>query len=86
MGEIILMPDPLLGLHAFQGAKLGENQWQQSAFIQQVETDRGLWREDDLVQLVHDTLLGDDGERNGKEQINAKITRPITEPARGVST
>jgi len=62
MGEIILMPDPLLGLHTFQGAKLGENQWQQSAFIQQVETDRGLWREDDLVQLVHDTLLGDDGD------------------------
>ena len=62
MGEIILMPDPLLGLHTLQGAKLGENQWQQSAFIQQVETDRGLWREDDLVQLVHDTFLGDNGD------------------------
>ena len=62
MGEIILMPDPLLGLHALQGAKLGEDQGQQSAFIQQVETDRGLWREDDLVQLVHDTLLGDNGD------------------------
>ena len=63
MGEIIpLCPIPLLGLHALQGAKLGENQWQQSAFIQQVETDRGLWREDDLVQLVHDTLLGDNGD------------------------
>ena len=62
MGEIILMPNPLLGFHALQGAKLGEDQGQQSTFIQQVETDRGLWREDDLVQLIHDTLLGDDGD------------------------
>ena len=60
MGEVILMPDPFLRLHSFQGTEFGENQRQQSATFQQVEADRRLRRKDDLIQLIHDTLFRDD--------------------------
>ena len=60
MGEVILMPDPFLRLHSFQGTEFGENQRQQSATFQQVEADRRFRRKDDLIQLIHDTLFRDD--------------------------
>ena len=60
MGEVILMPDPFLRLHSFQGTEFGEDQRQQPATFQQVETDRRFRRKDDLIQLIHDTLFRDD--------------------------
>ena len=38
MGKIVLMTDTLFGLDSFQGAQLGEDQFQESGLVEKVES------------------------------------------------
>ena len=58
--EVVFMPNSIAPFHAFECLHLGEDDAQQSALVEQLESNRRPWAQDDLVQLGVDPLLADD--------------------------
>ena len=60
MVEVVFVTNSVSPLHAFESLHLREYDAQQSAFVEQLESNRRPWAQDDLVQLGVDALLADD--------------------------